>query len=269
MTAAITRTEPAPSEVAERPPRSPGKLRVWRELVYIGAFYALYSLIRDIRGDRPVSVQQAFHNATRVITVERWFGLFQERRVQAWFLNWHWFLRFWDAFYGSAHFALTIAVLAYLFFRHRGRYPLWRNTLAFTTALALIGFAFFPLMPPRLLPPPYHFVDTLRTVGGLWSFESGPVSAVSNQYAAMPSLHCAWALWCAFAVAPVIRKRWVRPLVFLYPLATLFCIVVTANHYVLDAAGGAACLAVGYGLACLLRVVLDARSRRLAIGDPA
>jgi membrane-associated phospholipid phosphatase len=153
-----------------------------------------------------------------------------------------------DDFYGTAHFAVTVGALLYLFFRQPWRYPRWRNTLAWTTALALIGFAFFPLMPPRLLPQHYHFVDTLKTVGGLWSFESGPVSAVSNQYAAMPSLHFAWSTWCALAIAPAIKRRWLKPLVFLYPLLTLICIVVTGNHYILDAVGGAVCLALGYGL---------------------
>jgi hypothetical protein len=267
VTTATSRPLPAPPEAPREEARPRRPLRWWRELVYAGLFYLVYSLIRDIHGERPVSVEQAFHNATRVITVERWVGLFQESRIQSWFLGWHWFLRFWDEFYGSAHFVVTIAVLVWLFFRQRDRYPLLRNALAFTTALALIGFAFFPLMPPRLLPSPYHFVDTLRTVGGLWSFESGPVSAVSNQYAAMPSLHCAWALWCAIAVAPAIRNRALRLLVILYPIATLFCIVVTGNHFFLDALGGAACLAVGYGLAWLLRSLGAARAQRAALGS--
>jgi hypothetical protein len=269
VTAATTHPEAVPQPPPTNGARPGRTLRWWREVLYIAAFYAIYSMIRDVRGERPVSVHQAFTNATRVIRVERWLGLFQERRIQAWFLGWHWFLRFWDAFYGSAHFVVTIALLLYLFFRQRERYRLWRNTLAFTTALALIGFAFFPLMPPRLLPASYHFVDTLKTVGGLWSFESGPVSAVSNQYAAMPSLHVAWSLWCALVAAPAIRNRWARAAVFLYPLATVFCIVVTANHYVLDAIGGAACLAAGYVLARLVASLQTARSGRTPVEVPA
>jgi hypothetical protein len=265
VTAAVTRPRPESQPQPEGRARTPKAVRWWREVLYIAAFYAVYSAIRDIRGDRPVSVRQAFHNATRVIHLERLVGLFQEHRIQSWFLGWHWFMRFWDVFYGSAHFVVTIAALLFLFFRQRSRYTFWRNTLAFTTALALIGFAFFPLMPPRLLPPPYHFADTLRTVGGLWSFESGPVSAVSNQYAAMPSLHFAWSLWCAFVVAPAFRSRWAKALVFLYPLATVFCIVVTGNHFLLDAAGGALCLAAGLALARLLASIMQARARRASV----
>jgi hypothetical protein len=100
-------------------------------------------------------------------------------------------------------------------------------------------------MPPRLLPASYGFVDTLRVFGGLWDFDSGPVAQVSNQYAAMPSLHFAWSTWSALVLFPMLRRRWSRALIVLYPVATTFAIVVTANHYWLDAAGGALVLGVG------------------------
>jgi hypothetical protein len=262
VTAAVTDPQPDP----ESPPaRTRGRVkgpRWWREILYIAAFYAIYSAIRDIRGTKPVSVFQAYTNATRVVRLERFGHFYHEQVIQSWFLSWHWFLRFWDAYYGSGHFVVTIAALLYLFFRQRRRYALWRNVLAFTTALALIGFAFFPLMPPRLLPPSYGFVDTLKSVGGLWSFDSGPMDAVSNQYAAMPSLHIAWSTWCALVFAPAFRHRWARALVFLYPVATLFCIVVTANHYFLDAIGGLVCLVVGYWLGRMLTSFNEARALR-------
>ena len=140
------------------------------------------------------------------------------------------------------------------------RYRLWRNTLALATGLALIGFSFFPVLPPRLLPAGYHFVDTLRVVGGLWNFSSGPVNDVSNQYAAMPSLHTAWSAWCALAVMPLIRPLWGKVLVVLYPLATIFCIIVTANHYFADVVAGLLLLGVSY----LLALALTVRRRPLA-----
>ena len=239
--------EPSPA----LPQRGP-KLRWWREVLYILAFYAAYTLVRDVGGTRPVSRAHAFANAKKVVDLERWLGLFQERRIQGWFLPSHLLVRSLDDFYGTAHFVITLGALVYLFRRQPWRYPLLRNTLAITTGLALIGFAFFPLMPPRLLPPSYHIVDTLHTIGGLWSFDSGPMNAVSNQYAAMPSLHFAWSLWCALALAPAAPRPWVRVVVWCYPAVTLLCILVTGNHYVLDAAGGALTLALGYGGARLL-----------------
>ena len=142
---------------------------------------------------------------------------------------------------------VTAFALIWLFRRNPARYPLWRNTLACTTALALIGFAFFPLMPPRLMPE-YGFVDTLKEIGGLWSFDSGTMQKISNQYAAMPSLHFGWSSWSAFVLYPMVQRRWLKVLVAVYPFLTLFAIVVTANHWWIDAAGGALVLGVGYVL---------------------
>ena len=235
------------------------RLHWWREVLYIAAFYAVYTLIRDVRGDKPVSREMAFTNARRVIAVERFFGLFQEHRIQSWFLASHLFVRAMDDFYGSAHFIITAGVLLFLFRWQPWRYPRLRNTLAITTGLALIGFAFFPLMPPRLLPDTYHIVDTLRTYGGLWSFDSGPMTAVSNQYAAMPSLHFAWSSWCALCVIPAFDRRAAKVALCCYPVLTLICIVVTGNHYLLDAVGGAVTLAAGYGLARLFESVVARR----------
>jgi hypothetical protein len=247
-------------------PRTGSRLHWWREVIYIAAFYAAYTLVRDLRGTRPVSRAQAFTNAKRVVTAERLFGIFQEHRIQAWFLHFHYVVRTLDDFYGTAHFVITLGALVYLFRRQPGRYPLWRNTLAVTTALALVGFAFFPLMPPRLLPGSYHIVDTLRAVGGLWSFDSGPMNAVSNQYAAMPSLHFAWSLWCALALGPAAKNGALKVLVWVYPALTLLCIVVTGNHYLLDALGGALTLALGYGLTRLLTTVVERRRPAPATG---
>ena len=109
--------------------------RWWREFLYIAVFYALYSVVRDIRGTKPVTVFQAFTNARRIIRLERFAGIFHEQAVQSWFLGWHWLLRFLDDFYGSMHFIVTIAAMLYLFFRRRQSYALWRNVLAVTTAL--------------------------------------------------------------------------------------------------------------------------------------
>jgi hypothetical protein len=236
------------------------RLRWWKEALFVLIFYVIYSAIRDIRGSKPVSKIQAFHNADRVIDIERFFRFFQEQHIQDLFVSWKWFISFWDVFYGTAHFVITVAALLWLFRRQPERYPLWRNTLAFTTALALIGFAFFPLMPPRLLPDNYHFVDTLKTIGGLWSFDSGAMNKVSNQYAAMPSLHFAWSTWSALVIAPAFKQRWARVLVYSYPFVTVFCIVVTANHYILDALGGAVVFGVGFGMALVVTRVVEARA---------
>jgi hypothetical protein len=248
VTRAVATTDVLPSTDNHPGPR----LRWLREVVIVATFYGLYTLVRDIRGERPASVSLAFGNARHVISVERVLGIFHESWVQHLFIHDRPFMRFWDGFYGTMHFLVVIGVLMFLFFRRDTRYRVWRNTLALATGLALVGFALFPLMPPRLLPAPYHFVDSLRTIGGLWDFRSGAVDEVSNQYAAMPSLHTAWSAWCVLALWPVVRTRWGRALLVLYPAATVFCIVVTGNHYFADVIGGLLTLAAGYGGARLL-----------------
>jgi hypothetical protein len=225
------------------------RLRWWREILIIAVFYAAYSLVRDINGSNQNSLAEATHDAYRIIDIERWLHIFDEARIQGWFIHHVDFMRFWDDYYGTVHFAAVATVLVVLFFRFPANYRLWRNTLAVATALALIGFAWFPLLPPRMLPPSYHFVDSLRVIGGLWDFQSGAVSGVSNQFAAMPSLHTAWSAWCAIALLGVVRPWWGKALLLLYPCATVFCIIVTANHYFADALGGFVALAIGYGVA--------------------
>lgn len=230
-------------------PGLPG-LRWWRELLAVGGFYLIYSFTRSIQGHASTarnarSLAEAQHHAVRVIQVEHWLHIFREQTIQAWFIGWRVFIEFWNLYYGSVHFIVTIGVLVWLFVRHPDAYRRWRWVLAVTTALALIGFLTWPLAPPRLLPAHYGFVDTIDKFPTLWTFDSGPVSKVSNQFAAMPSLHFAWSSWCVCAVLSQVKKPWARIAWISYPFVTLFAIVVTANHYFLDAVGGAVVFAIG------------------------
>jgi len=221
------------------------KLRWWRELITIGLFYGVYTLVRN-QGIATDSARIAREHAKQMIRVEEFLSSFHEAAIQKAFIEWRGFIQFWNIFYGSAHFLVTIVAIVCLFRYAPRRYPTWRNTLAVTVAIALVGFATYPLMPPRLMPASYGFVDTLQTIGGLWSFDSGTMSKISNQYAAMPSLHFAWSTWCAFVLVPMIKPMWGKVLMASYPLLTLFAIVVTANHYWIDALGGAIALGLGY-----------------------
>ncbi|GAC1317690.1 MAG: hypothetical protein NVSMB12_15820 [Acidimicrobiales bacterium] len=232
----------------------PPSLRWWREGIYMAVFYGIYSAVRNTQGSAGAAhaTATAFHHARTVIRVERDLWLFHEHRVQAVFVHGRLFMQFWNVFYGTAHFIVTAAAIIWMFRRQPGRYPYWRNVLAIMTGLALIGFAFFPLMPPRLLDTAgghFGFVDTLVRYGGSWSFDSGAMQKISNQYAAMPSLHFGWSSWCACVFLPSCRSWWTRALAICYPFLTLFAIVVTANHFLLDAAGGATVLGAAVLLA--------------------
>ena len=255
------------------------RLYWWKEALIVAIFYVVYSAIRNRFGSNQIAAdgtpEAAFHNAERVIRFERAIGLYHEETLQDFFLGTRWFIQFWNVYYGTAHFFVTLAVFILLFFKRADVFPQWRNTLAAMTALAIIGFAFFPLMPPRLLDQPcpnnnfefggacvesplrpgkdlvfngengFGFVDTLSVYGGPWRFDSKEVASISNQYAAMPSLHIGWSTWCALAVWPLLRRRWTKALVLVYPAVTLFCIIVTANHFWVDGIGGLIVFAVG------------------------
>ena len=235
-------------------------LRWWMELVLIGGVYGLYSLVRNEFGSAAVSPAAAADNADLVIDIEKALGLYIEADVQDAFIGGTAFIQFWNLFYGLFHFLVTFVVLIWLFFSDPGRYRFWRRAGLITTVSGLIGFAVFPLMPPRLLGdcgdygacrPGSPYVDTVLDVGGIWSFESSGMEAISNQYAAMPSLHIGWALWCALILVARLTAPWARGLAGLYPLLTLFAIVVTANHYWLDGVGGVAAVGLGIWLSGL------------------
>lgn len=228
-----------------------GRLLWWTEILYCGVFYIAYSWVRNQQGSNRGAEQQAFTNAKRVIRWEEALGLYIEKPIQAAFLGADSLLKVLNTWYGTAHFVVTFTGFAWCFIRRPERYRRIRNTIGVMTGLALIGFAFFPLMPPRLLPASYGYVDSLKAFGGPWSFDSGAAAMVSNQYAAMPSLHFGWSSWCVYSLWPWAMTarsrvgRWARAmLLLLYPMSTLFTIVVTANHYILDAVGGALAFAV-------------------------
>jgi hypothetical protein len=248
------------------------RLRWWLEAIYVGVFYAVYTGIRNTQGSARVGEVHAFHNARRIIRAEEFLHLYLEEQIQQAFLGTRWFMRWLNIFYGTGHFLVTLSALVWTYIHLPARYPRMRNTLLLTTGMALFGFALFPLMPPRLLPASYGFVDGLAEYGGSWSFNSGAMKAISNQYAAMPSLHFGWSAWCAISFWPwALNGKWWRKAVLIaYPTFTTFTIVVTGNHFWLDAVGGAAVLYLGYRIALwLARTRFMDWWRTRAIAPPA
>jgi hypothetical protein len=92
-------------------------LRWWLEVLFVLAFYGVYSGIRNLFGSAAVSPHEALDNAKHVINIERALGLFHEESIQHAFLGWHWFIRFWNIFYGTFHFIVTIAAMLLLYRR--------------------------------------------------------------------------------------------------------------------------------------------------------
>lgn len=111
------------------------------------------------------------------------------------------------------------------------------------TLVGLIGFWLYPVAPPRLLPG-NDFVDTVVLFHTPFALADPKMASATNQFAAMPSLHCAWALWCGLTLFLVARNRYLRAFGIFYPLWTLFVVMGTGNHYLLDCLAGYACVGI-------------------------
>ena len=218
--------------------------RWWIEVPVAVLAYQAYRLTRIwVAG----STRNATIHARQIVRAERALHIFIESRSQRALLAHPSVLSFWNVYYGTVHFVVPLVVFVWLWRVAPDRYRTWRNIFGFLLLIGLIGFAVYPLLPPRLLPPSEHIIDTAARFGGLGSL-GGPDANPGNPYAAMPSLHIGWSSWCTAALVPVLRRRWARALLVLYPLATLTAIVVTGNHYVLDAVGGLLALGAAVGI---------------------
>ncbi|MEU5716720.1 phosphatase PAP2 family protein [Streptomyces sp. NPDC020403] len=224
--------------------RSPRRPRLWFEILLIAVSYWLYSLVRNAVPEQKTA---ALRNADLIWSLEHGMGLAFEESVNHAVNSVTWLIVSMNYYYATLHFVVTIGVLVWLFRRHPGRYAPARLILFATTAVALLGYYLFPLAPPRLMRGE-SFVDTVMLHQTWGSMASGNFKHMSNQYAAMPSMHIGWSLWCGLTICALATAPWARILGLLYPFATLIVIVSTANHFWLDAVGGMACLAFGYVL---------------------
>jgi PAP2 superfamily len=224
------------------PDRRSGRPRLWAEILLIAVCYGAYSVVRNLV---PTQHAAAMQRAYELLELERAMHLDVEFAVNQLFVDVRWLGIGANYYYATLHFIVTIGVLVWLYIWHPGRYATYRWLLFGTTITALIGFWFYPLAPPRFLP---GYVDTVIAFNTWGLYDSSPIATVSNQYAAMPSLHTAWSLWCAVALVAIVRRGWIKVVAAVYPMVTVVVILGTSNHFILDAVGGAAVLAGGYVL---------------------
>ena len=220
----------------------------WQELAIIAVGYWLYSLGRNAI---PEEARIATRHGLSIQHLQETLGLDFELSVNQWIAHNEWLAQILDYYYATLHFVITIGVLVWLFARRPHIYRGARTVLVTLTLTALAGFALYPVAPPRLLPG-YDYIDTVLAFHTWGSLADPDIAAHSNQYAAMPSLHIGWALWAGLALFMCAQRAWVRVLGLVYPFFTLFVIVGTANHFVLDAVGGVAIVAFGFGVQSVL-----------------
>ena len=217
-----------------------------REIAGLAVLYALYEVIR---GAGTENVQAAMAHTADIVAVEQALGVYVERSVQQAFEAIPYAPAFLGLLYVLLHFAGTAVALTWIHRKHPERFPLVRTTFVAATALALVGYVFFPAAPPRLAGR--GFSDTVTHSTGL-NLSSDVLGALYNPFAAVPSLHFGYALIIGVAIAAIARRRVVRVVGALYPAAMLLIIVATGNHFFLDAALGGLAVVVGWLAARML-----------------
>ena len=227
--------------------RTPSRPRLWFEILLIGVSYWTYSLVRNAV---PEQRSEALRNADWIWRLEHHLGIAVEQSVNHTVNSVTWLIVGMNYYYATLHFVVTLGVLTWLYRSHPGRYAATRTVLFATTGVALAGYYLYPLAPPRLMTGT-RFIDTVMVHQTWGSMASGDMKHVSNQYAAMPSMHIGWSLWCGLTIFALAKLPWARILGLLYPAATLLVIVATANHFWLDAVGGILCLTFGFTVARL------------------
>ncbi|WP_432249715.1 phosphatase PAP2 family protein [Streptomyces sanyensis] len=248
-----------------RPPRAPRRPRIWFEILLIAVSYWTYSLIRNAVPEQRAS---ALRNADWIWEAEKALGIAVEQSVNHAVNSVTWLVVSMNYYYATLHFVVTIGVLVWLYRRHPGRYAAARTVLFATTGVALAGYYLYPLAPPRLMNG-QSFIDTVLVHQTWGSMASGNLKNMSNQYAAMPSMHIGWSLWCGVIICALAAAPWARILGALYPVATLVVIVATANHFWLDAVGGMLCLAFGFAVSYAWYRALPHRLPQLVAAEDA
>jgi uncharacterized membrane protein len=217
--------------------------RWWSELALLGSVYFLYCIIRNAV---PSHITTALDNARDILGAEQLVGIDIEHRLNRLVASLQVIAVPANYFYATLHFVVTLAVLVWLYVARPRFYRRARSVLVGMTVLGLAGYWLYPLAPPRLMPDE-GFVDTVHAFG-IWGLApSEVVASASNQYAAMPSMHVGWALWASAALILYAKRPHVRLLGAAYPFLTLLVVIVTANHFVLDAAGAVVVFAVAIG----------------------
>jgi hypothetical protein len=230
-------------------------LREWRpglkdaaEIGLIVGTLPLYYLVRGLTNSEN-RIDEAINRGTDIIHLEKSLGIFWEVELQSWILSYQWLVDFLNYFYLFGHLPVIGVLAVWLYFWHKPQYLLMRNAFLVSGAIALIFFVNFPTAPPRLLPDQlgYGFVDTVfdqYNTGRPWT----PGEFV-NEYAAFPSMHIGWNMLSGIAVWLATRNLFLRAFAVLMPTVMFADIILTGNHYIIDALAGTAVMLIGLAIA--------------------
>lgn len=220
---------------ADPAPAGRTRPRWWGELVVLIGLLWAYDVVRGLA---PARVSQAVSTARGLLTFEHAWHVDVEHPLNGALAHAGVLVQdIANYYYATLHIWLTVGVLGWVYWRRPEQYRRLRTVLVLINVMALVVFWLLPLAPPRLLPGA-GFVDTIAAGHTIGSWGS-PATADANFYAAMPSLHVAWAVWVAIAVRGSLRNRWARRAAAVYPVLTVLVVLATANHYLVDTVAGA------------------------------
>ena len=212
-----------------------GPLDVLRQVALFAVAYYSYRLVR---GSVDTRAATAFENARNLIDFEHTLGVFVEPTIQAWAEGSNLVIDAASWIYINAQTTICLGALVWLYLFRNQSFYFVRNMMITAMFLALIGYAAFPTAPPRFFPE-WGFFDSVADLTGVRS-DSVAANALFNPYAAVPSMHVAYALMIGWPLARLVRWRALKVFWAAYPLLVTFVIVVTANHFLTDAVLGAA-----------------------------
>jgi membrane-associated phospholipid phosphatase len=208
-----------------------------RQLAILVGVDVAYELVRGIADGQRA---EAIAHGRAVIDLERSTHTLFEPGLQAFFLPAHWLIDLANQLYLNAQFSIALGFLVWLYLFRNESYYFVRNMFVVSMAIALVGYTLYPTAPPRMFPE-HGFVDTIVDFSNV-NHDSSLAKIFINPYAAVPSMHCAFALMIGATGYKVCRRWLSRALWAAWPLVIAWVVIVTANHYWLD-------VALGWGVA--------------------
>lgn len=241
------------------PPLAHPRPRWWLQVVLIVGFATGYDEVRSLHGDVAAA---GLRHGRAVLHLDRAWHVSWAEPLNHWLSAHHAVGQVLSSYYFVMHLGMTSLVLLLLWLRSDG-YRRHRNVLVIASLVGLAVYWLYPVAPPRMLA---GFDDTVRSLlPAAYDLEA----AKANLYAAVPSLHIAWAIWCGVALWTLSTARWVRVIAVAHPTITAITVLATGNHYVFDVLTGAVLMLVAYPLTdALSRIWSELRERRVAQQQP-
>lgn len=200
----------------------------------LGLALGVYLVYVSARWLAAGSYATAVHHAHEVWVLEQRLRLAVEPGVQHAFLHTS-LLPVFNRLYLSAQDLVVPAALLLTYHVDRAVYLRLRRTLVGAWLIAIPIYASFPTAPPRLAH--LGITDTVSD-GTAVHLTSKSTTLFFNPFAAMPSLHVGFAFAIGIALAAIARRPLLRLIALAWGPAILLTVVVTGNHFVLDALAG-------------------------------